>query len=80
VLVVLPEKWKKITLKLPGFKNHVALDAFTRSDLAATKRSADGGLGVFLTAPDHPTRVTGGLVASWNDGKGRVALVASYTF
>lgn len=65
---------------VPGFKSQIAIDGFTRSDVAAPHRSADGGIGVFLTTPKAPTKVLGGLAASWNDGKVRVALVASYNF
>ena len=75
MLVVLPAK-----VTLPGFGYHIALDGFTRSDLAATRRSADGGLGVFLTKKGAVTRVVGGLAASWNAGKVRVAFIASYNF
>lgn len=68
-------------LTAPGFKKtNLAIDGFTRSDVAAEKRSADGGLGIFVTKLGAPTKVYGGIAASWNDGKGKVALVASYAF
>lgn len=75
MLFVLPARFT-----LPGFGYHFALDGFTRSDLAATERSADGGLGLFLTKKGAVTRVVGGLAASWNAGKIRLALVASHNF
>jgi len=75
MLVILPAK-----VKLPGLEYHIAVDGFTRSDLAAARRSGDGGLGIFLTKKGAVTRVVGGLVVSWNDGKGQAALVASYNF
>jgi hypothetical protein len=65
----------------PGFKKtSIAIDGFTRSDIAATNRSTDGGLGVFVTKLGAPTKALGGIAASWNEGKGKVALVASYIF
>ena len=69
-----------LTRKLTVLKSRVAIDGFTRFDVAAPHRSADGGVGIFLTDPKKPTRVRGGLSASWNEGKVRVALVASYNF
>jgi hypothetical protein len=68
------------SIKLPGFDSQIAIDGFTRSDVASFHRYTDGGIGVFLTKKGSPTRVVGGLAASWNDGKVRVALVASYNF
>jgi hypothetical protein len=65
----------------PGFKKtSIAVDGFTRSDIAAANRSADGGLGIFVTKLGAPTKVLGGIAASWNGGKGMVSLVASYVF
>jgi hypothetical protein len=75
MLFVLPQ-----SITVPGFKSQIAFDAFTRSDLGASNRSADGGLGVFLTKPGAPTKVTGGVAGSWNGGRIKVALVASYNF
>ena len=68
------------SIKLPGFDSQIAIDGFTRSDVASFHRYTDGGVGVFLTKKGSPTKVVGGLAASWNDGKVRVALVASYNF
>jgi hypothetical protein len=69
-----------LSAKVPGTKSQIGIDAFTRSDLAATHRSADGGFGIFALKPGAPTKVVGGVAASWNGGKIRVALVASYNF
>lgn len=75
LLFILPEK-----VKVPGVKSRIAIDAFTRSDVAAANRYGDGGVGIFVTKKGAPTKVMGGIAASWNGGKGRVALVASYNF
>jgi len=75
LLFILPSK-----ITVPGFGYHVAIDGYTRSDVAAPNRSADGGIGVFLTKKGAVTRPVGGLSASWNGGKVRVAFVASYNF
>jgi hypothetical protein len=66
--------------KAAPFGSVLALDAFTRCDLSPDHRKADGGVGVFLTKKGSPTKAMGGVTASWNDGKVRVALVASYSF
>jgi hypothetical protein len=66
-------------LAAPGLKKtSIAIDGFTRSNLAATNRAADGGLGIFATKKGAPTKVIGSIAASWNGGKVKVALVASY--
>lgn len=75
LLLILPR-----SIRVPGFDSQIALDGFTRSDVAPTNRSADGGIGIFLTKKGSPTKVLGGIAGSWNDGKGRLALVASYNF
>jgi hypothetical protein len=68
-------------LTAPGFKKtNIAVDGFTRSDLAHSYRSVDGGIGVFIVANGAPTKVYGGIVASWDSGKAKVAVVASYVF
>lgn len=68
-------------LTAPGFKKtSIAIDGFTRSNLAPRNRAADGGLGIFVTKKGAPTKVIGGIAASWNGGKAKVALVASYVF
>jgi len=68
-------------LTAPGFKKtNIAVDGFTRSDIAAVNRSADGGLGIFVIKAGAPTKVIGRIAASWNGGKAKVALVASYVF
>ncbi len=75
MLFILPE-----AVKIPGVNSRIAIDAFTRSDLAHSQRSADGGFGIFVTKKGAPAKAIGGLAASWNDGKIRVAAVASYSF
>jgi hypothetical protein len=49
-------------------------------DVAGFNRSADGGVGIFITQKDAPAKVKGGVSALWNDGKIRVALIAGYHF
>ncbi|MBZ5636585.1 MAG: hypothetical protein LAO55_25960 [Acidobacteriia bacterium] len=68
------------SIKVPGFDSQIGIDGFTRSNVAAFNRYADGGVGVFLTKSGAPTKVIGGLSASWNGGKIRVALVAGFNF
>lgn len=75
MLFILPEK-----IKLPGFDHQVGIDAFTRSDIAGFRRSVDGGVGVFLTKKGEPTKVLGGLSATWNEGKIRIAITAGFNF
>jgi hypothetical protein len=75
VLLILPS-----SITLPGIGSRIGIDGFTRSDVAAFNRSVDGGLGLFLTKKDAPTKVQGGLSASWNGGKVRIALVAGLNF
>jgi hypothetical protein len=75
MLFILPE-----ALAVPGIRSRIAIDAFSRSDVAAVNRSADGGIGIFVTKKGAPSKAIGGVAASWNDGKVRVALVASYAF
>ncbi|MBI2684880.1 MAG: hypothetical protein HYX27_01085 [Acidobacteria bacterium] len=75
LLFVLPPK-----VHLPGFDNQIGIDGFTRSDAAPARRSIDGGVGIFLTKKGAPTKVLGGISASWNDGKIRVAVVAGFNF
>jgi hypothetical protein len=60
--------------------SRLGIDVFTRSNLAKFNRYAEPGVGLFLTKKDAPTKVYGGLSASWNDGKIGVALVAGYNF
>jgi hypothetical protein len=68
-------------LAAPGFaKTSIAIDGFTRSNIADTNRFADGGLGIFITEKNAPTKVYGGITGSWNGGKAKVAVVASYVF
>src|SRR5205823_6627060 len=47
----------------------IGIDGFTRSNVAKIKRSADGGVGVFRTRKGAPTKVIGGVSASWNEEK-----------
>jgi len=75
LLFILPK-----AISVPGIGSRIAIDAFTRSDIAAPNRYADGGVGIFATKKGSPTKVIGGIAASWNGGKAKVALVASYTF
>ena len=68
-------------LTAPGFKKtSIAVDGFTRFDLAPAYRSADGGIGLFITEKGAPTKAYGGVTASWNGGKAKLAVVASYVF
>lgn len=77
LLFMLPPKKP---FQIPGLNNQIGIDAFTRSDLAATNRSSDGGVGIFLTQKGAPTKVVGGVSASWNGGKVQVAVVAGFNF
>lgn len=66
--------------KIFNLDYQIGIDGFTRSNLAAFNRTADGGVGIFLTQKGAPTKVLGGVSASWNGGKVQVAVVASYIF
>jgi hypothetical protein len=75
ILAVLPQPVKRF-----GLNSQIGIDGFTRSDLAASHRSGDGGIGIFLVQDKKPTQVQGGISASWNGGKVRVAVVAGLNF
>jgi hypothetical protein len=65
----------------PGaLSGRIGLDLFVRSNVAATKRSASPGIGIFYCKAGQPARPIGGLTASYKDGKGKVALVAGWNF
>jgi hypothetical protein len=65
----------------PGALNsRVAIDFFTRSDLATTGRKFVPGVGLFLTKEKSPTKVVGGISFSFEDGKPKVGLVGGFHF
>ncbi len=68
------------TVKVGGTQYVFAVDGFTRSDVAAANRTSDGGIGLFFTPKEAPTKVLGGVSASWNGGKPKLALVAGWNF
>ncbi|MGV3613816.1 MAG: hypothetical protein ACO1SV_00655 [Fimbriimonas sp.] len=64
----------------PGqFDRRIALTAFGRYDLR-DDRSFRPGVGIFLTKPNAPTSVVGGMTLLFNRGKPEVAIVAGYNF
>ena len=67
-------------LSVPGFGNRIGIDFFSRSDVAASNRSASGGLGIFMFKKDDPLAPIGGISASFNGTKVQVALTVGFTF
>ncbi len=62
----------------PAFGSRIGLDAFARWNL--TRGSFEPGLGVFITQPNAPTRVVGGLSVSSVDGDLNVGLISGFNF
>jgi len=62
------------------FNSRIAFDLFTRSAVAGDNRSFAPGVGVFYTKKDSPTKVIGGISASYKDGNLRLGLVAGFNF
>jgi hypothetical protein len=67
-------------LSVPGFGNRIGIDFFSRSDIAASNRSSNGGLGVFMFQKNDPLTPIGGISASFNGTKVQVALTVGFTF
>ena len=65
---------------VPKGLNWISFDAFERANVASAVRYAEGGIGVFISKPDKPTDVLGGISVGWKDGKSTVAVVAGWTF
>ncbi len=65
---------------VPAFGNRLGIDFFSRSDVAASNRSASGGLGLFMFKKDDPLSPIGGISASFNGTKVQVALTVGFTF
>jgi hypothetical protein len=65
---------------IPKHLNWLSFDAFERANVVSSVRYAEGGVGIFLSKPDKPTDVLGGLSVGWKDGKSVVSIVEGWTF
>ena len=65
---------------IPRKLEWTTLDFFTRSDVAAFNRYIEGGIGLFIAAPNMPTKVLGGITWSWKNGKPMLGIVAGWAF
>jgi hypothetical protein len=79
-LLYYPEK-----ATVPGLGNRIAIDFFSRSDIAATNRSSSGGFGVFIFGKDDKgnpdlLKPLGGITASFNGTKIQLSLTVGFTF
>lgn len=70
---------------VPGFGNRIAIDFFSRSDVASPNRGSSGGIGVFIFGQDDKgnpdlLKPLGGVTASFNGTKVQFSLTVGFTF
>jgi hypothetical protein len=58
----------------------ITLDLFTRSELAGANRYIEGGVGLFVADPKHPSHVLGGISMSWRNGAPAIGVVGGWAF
>jgi hypothetical protein len=65
-------------VKTPGFGNRLAVDLIARADVANTKRSAFGGLGLFFFKKGNTTSPIGGVTGTYDGSKFQFSLVTGF--
>ena len=65
-------------VKTPGFGNRLAVDLIARADVAITKRSAFGGLGLFFFKKGNTTSPIGGVTGTYDGSKFQFSLVTGF--
>jgi hypothetical protein len=65
----------------PGMlTGRLGIDLFVRSNLAAKHRFGNPGIGAFFAKPGQPARPIGGITVTYQNGRGRLALVTGWNF
>jgi hypothetical protein len=65
---------------IPGTKNRIAFDLFSRADIAAPHREANGGIGLYIMKEGQEETPLGGISASYDGSKFQVGVTVGFSF